>query len=36
MPDFNQPRMKKPEMIIVKQETGRPIEVRLISNFIVM
>ncbi len=32
MPDFNQPRMKKPEMIVVEQESGRLIEIRLISN----
>ena len=31
MPDFNQPRMKKPDMIVVEQESGRPLEIRLIS-----
>lgn len=32
MPDFNQPRMKKPEMIVVEQESGRSITIRLISK----
>jgi hypothetical protein len=31
MPDFTQPRMKKPEMIVVTQESGRPIELRLLK-----
>ena len=31
MPDFNQPRMKKHDMIVVEQESGRPLEIRLIS-----
>lgn len=36
MPDFSQPRMKKPEMVVVQQESGRPIELRLISKYYIM
>jgi hypothetical protein len=32
MPDFNKPRMKKPDLVLVTQESGRPIVVRLLSN----
>ena len=32
MPDFNQPRMKKPDVVLVTQETGRLIQLNLQST----
>ena len=34
MPNFNQPRMKKPQMKMVTQQNGRPIVVRLFSKIV--
>lgn len=31
MPDFNQPRMKKPDLVLVNQESGRTVSLRIIS-----
>ena len=31
MPDFNQPRMIKPELVLVEEESNRPIEIRIES-----
>lgn len=36
MPDFNQPRMKKPDLILVTQESGRTISLKLISIFYII
>lgn len=33
MPDFNQPRMKKPNLVLVSQESGRTISFKIISIF---
>lgn len=35
MPDFNQPRMKKPELVLVKQESGRTVRLQLLSKITV-
>ena len=32
MPDFNQPRMIKPELVQVKEESGRAILLKIIST----
>lgn len=32
MPDFNQPRMKKPEIVLISQESGRPIHLKLAAD----
>ena len=36
MPDFNQPRMKKPELELVSQETGRTMVLRLLSIILII
>lgn len=36
MPDFNQPRMIKPELVVVSQETQRPICLKVISKHMIM
>lgn len=32
MPDFNAPRMKKPDIEVVTQESGRNITLRILSK----
>lgn len=32
MPDFNQPRMIKPELVLVSQEIRRPLEIKIMKG----
>ncbi len=36
MPDFKQPRMKKPELLLIESETGRPIQISIMSIYYIM